>query len=282
MLDSVLGFSVKDRCAREGGDPVVMGVLNVTPDSFSDGGRFKTLGAAYDQAMRMLEAGANIIDVGGESTRPGAEVVSVQEEIDRVVPVIDKIVSQSNAFVSVDSSKLDVMRQAVNVGASLLNDVSGFAQPGALAFAVEYDVPICIMHMQGSPQTMQNQPRYAAIVEEVLAYLAGRIAAFEQLGGKKNNVLIDPGFGFGKNLTHNLALFKHLPRFCELGAPILVGVSRKSMFGDLLGLPVGERGSISTVAAAMLIERGAAVVRVHDVAEAAQAARLIAAVRSAS
>jgi len=257
----------------------VMGILNVTPDSFSDGGDFATREAALRHARQMVADGADLIDVGGESTRPGAPPVSVAEELDRVIPVIEALASELAVPVSVDTSKPEVMRAAVAAGAGLINDVAALRRPGALAAAAALRVPVCLMHMQGEPGTMQQDPAYGDVVAEVAAFLAGRLAACEAAGIPRERLLVDPGFGFGKTLAHNLALLRGLPRLASLGAPVLAGLSRKSMIGALLGgVPVGERLHGSVAAAVLAVERGAAIVRVHDVGPTVQALRIVAAV----
>jgi dihydropteroate synthase len=257
----------------------VMGILNVTPDSFSDGGDFVTREAALRHARQMVADGADLIDVGGESTRPGAPPVSVAEELDRVIPVIEALASELAVPVSVDTSKPEVMRAAVAAGAGLINDVAALRRPGALAAAAALRVPVCLMHMQGEPGTMQQDPAYGDVVAEVAAFLAGRLAACEAAGIPRERLLVDPGFGFGKTLAHNLALLRGLPRLASLGVPVLAGLSRKSMIGALLGgVPVGERLHGSVAAAVLAVERGAAIVRVHDVGPTVQALRIVAAV----
>ena len=257
----------------------VMGILNVTPDSFSDGGDFATREAALRHARQMVADGADLIDVGGESTRPGAPPVSVAEELDRVIPVIEALASELAVPVSVDTSKPEVMRAAVAAGAGLINDVAALRRPGALAAAAALRVPVCLMHMQGEPGTMQQDPAYGDVVAEVAAFLAGRLAACEAAGIPRERLLVDPGFGFGKTLAHNLALLRGLPRLALLGVPVLAGLSRKSMIGALLGgVPVGERLHGSVAAAVLAVERGAAIVRVHDVGPTVQALRIVAAV----
>jgi len=258
-----------------------MGVLNVTPDSFSDGGRFADPRRAVDRAGVMLEEGAAIIDVGGESTRPGAAPVSEQEETDRVVPVIEALQSAFDAPISIDTSKPGVMRAAVAAGAGLINDVRALREPGALETAAGLRVPVCLMHMQGEPRTMQAAPRYDDVVTEVHGFLLARAAACEQAGIPRERILIDPGFGFGKTLAHNLSLLKHLDRLAETGYPVLVGLSRKSMIGALLDLPVEERLHASVALAVLAVERGARVVRAHDVAPTVQALAMCQAVAEA-
>lgn len=261
--------------------PAVMGVLNVTPDSFSNGGRYLLLDAALRQAESMVEAGAAIIDVGGESTRPGAPSVSAQEELDRVLPVMERLARQLPIPVSVDTSKPEVMREAARVGAGLINDVRALQMPGALDAAVASGLPICLMHLQGEPETMQQQPHYADVVTEVHAFLAKRVRSCEAAGIPRRRILVDPGFGFGKTLDHNLQLLRHLDRFTDLAAGVLVGISRKSMIGLLLNAPVDERLSGSLAAAVIALWQGAKIIRTHDVRETVQALCVCAAARAA-
>lgn len=262
--------------------PLIMGILNVTPDSFSDGGRFNRSQAAVERVRQMISEGADIIDIGGESTRPGAPAVSEEEELARVIPVIEAIRRDSAIPISVDTSKPAVMHAAVAAGASLINDVRALQEPGALEVAAQLDVPICLMHMQGQPRTMQANPHYDDVVEEVLAFLQQRIEICQAAGIAPARLILDPGFGFGKTVQHNLALFRHLPRFVDTGHPVLVGVSRKSMIGKLLGeRPVDERLAGSLALATLAGWLGAAIVRVHDVRESADALALCRAVRQA-
>lgn len=251
--------------------PQVMGILNVTPDSFSDGGEFRALDAAVAQARKMVADGAGIIDVGGESTRPGASVVSVEEEIARVVPVIQAIQQELDIPISIDTSKPEVMRAAVNAGAGLINDVRALQVDGALEAAVECDVPVCLMHSQGTPQTMQNDPQYDDVVTDVIAFLSERINKCEQAGISRDKLILDPGFGFGKRASHNLQLMQSLSKFVEQGLPVLVGVSRKSMIGKLLNVSVEERLAASLSLAAISVWQGAKIIRSHDVRETVQA-----------
>ncbi len=262
--------------------PQVMGVLNVTPDSFSDGGRFLAPTRACEQAWKMVEAGAAVVDVGGESTRPGARTLSEAEEIDRVVPVIERLVAgELPVPLSIDTRKPGVMRAAVRAGAGLINDVGALREPGALDAAVALGVPVCLMHMQGEPATMQQAPHYDGdVVAAVTAFLAARIDACRAAGIPRERLLIDPGFGFGKRVEHNLRLLARLPELATLGCPVLVGLSRKSMIGALLDLDVEERLVPSVALALMAVERGARLVRAHDVAETRQALRLFAAVQA--
>ena len=253
----------------------VMGILNTTPDSFSDGGRWADRDRAVEHALAMAEAGADIIDVGGESTRPGAKSVGVQEELDRVVPVVEAIAARTTVTVSVDTSKPAVMVAAVAAGARLINDVFALRQEGALETAAGLGVPVCLMHMQGRPRDMQVDPYYADVVAEVEAFLVDRALACEAAGMARDRILIDPGFGFGKTLEHNIALFRGLPRLCGGAYPVLVGVSRKSMLGALTGKPVEDRLAASVAAAVLAAGHGAAVLRVHDVAETVDALRVL-------
>jgi dihydropteroate synthase len=255
--------------------PRVMGILNTTPDSFSDGGAYLSTEAAIRHAWQMLEEGADIIDVGGESTRPGAQAVAETEELRRVVPVIEALARERPVPVSVDTSKAAVMRAAVAAGAGMINDVRALRGPGCLEAALDAAVPVCLMHMQGEPRDMQSQPRYSDVVGEVRAFLAQRIDECVQAGIACDKLLIDPGFGFGKTLEHNLALFRHLRQLGDLGAPLLVGVSRKRMIGALLGGAAVEQRVYGSVAAAVLAAaQGAAILRVHDVRPTVEALRV--------
>jgi dihydropteroate synthase len=260
--------------------PLVMGVLNVTPDSFSDGGRHLDRSHALDHAMRMVEQGAAMIDVGGESTRPGAAPVSEQEELDRVVPVIEALRARSDVVISVDTMKPGVMRAACAAGAELVNDVTALRAPGAVEAIVQAGAAVCLMHMQGEPRTMQTAPHYDDVVAEVGEFLRQRVQTCVATGVRVESVLIDPGIGFGKTLEHNLALLARLGALADLGRPLLVGVSRKSMFGQLLGRPVGERLAGGLAAAALAVWQGAAIVRAHDVAETVDAVRTATAIRT--
>jgi dihydropteroate synthase len=246
--------------------PCVMGVLNVTPDSFSDGGRFYTLDAALEQGQRMAAEGADIIDVGGESTRPGAQPVSAEEELRRVLPVVSALGRRLSIPISVDTSKPQVMRAAVEAGAGMINDVRALCAPGALEAARDAAVPVCLMHMQGEPRSMQQQPRYEDVVAEVLAFLEGRKAACVAAGIAPSRLLLDPGFGFGKTLEHNLTLFRGLDKLCSLNLPLVVGISRKSIIGTLSARPTAERLYGSLAAALLAVQAGVGVLRVHDVA----------------
>ncbi len=259
--------------------PVVMGVLNVTPDSFSDGGRFFARDAAFDHAMRMVEEGAGIIDIGGESTRPGAREVSVQEELDRVVPLVERLRSATPAVISVDTSKPEVMRAAISVGAGMVNDVRALAFAGALEAVSASDCAVCLMHMQGDPQTMQKNPTYGDVTAEIKAFLMQRVQACRAAGIADDRLCIDPGFGFGKTLAHNLELLRRLPELAGCGLPLLVGLSRKSMIAGLLGRPVNERLYGSLALAVIAVTNGAHIVRVHDVAATVDAVQVAGAVR---
>ncbi len=262
--------------------PVVMGVLNITPDSFSDGGSYFSLIEALYRAEIMMEEGAAIIDIGGESTRPGASPISVQEELDRVLPVVERLARELPIPVSVDTSKPEVMREAACAGVGLINDVWALRQPGALEVVAASGLPVCLMHLQGEPVTMQQEPRYADAVAEVYAFLADRVGACENVGIPRNRILVDPGFGFGKTLEHNLALLRQLHRFTDLATGVLVGLSRKSMIGALLGTPVSERLSGSLAAAVIAVWQGAQIVRTHDVRATVQALCVCAAARAVS
>ena len=259
--------------------PRVMGVLNVTPDSFSDGGQHAQLDAALVHAHAMVAQGADFIDVGGESTRPGAAEVSEQEELDRTIPVIERLAAEIEIPISIDTQKPAVMRAAVAAGASLINDVAALRSGGALAAAAELQVPVCLMHMQGAPRTMQQAPHYKDVVAEVAAFLQERIDACVAVGIPREQILLDPGFGFGKTLAHNVTLMQGLSQLSALGFPLLIGVSRKSMIGALAGtveqpIVVEQRLAGSLAAALSAVTQGAAIVRVHDVADTVQALRV--------
>lgn len=260
--------------------PVVMGVLNVTPDSFSDGGHYATLDAALRRAAIMAAEGAAIIDVGGESTRPGAPPVSIQAELDRVLPVVERLARELPIPISIDTSKPEVMREAARVGAGMINDVRALQMPGALEAAAISGLPVCLMHLLGDPATMQREPCYVDVVAEVRLFLMERVQACEAVGIPRERILVDPGFGFGKTLDHNLSLLRHLDRFNDLAAGVLAGISRKSMIGLLLDAPVGERLAGSLAAAVIAAWQGARVIRAHDVRETVQALRVCAAVRA--
>ncbi|NOX75539.1 MAG: dihydropteroate synthase [Gammaproteobacteria bacterium] len=261
--------------------PQVMGILNVTPDSFSDGGLFVSREKALAQVRQMVREGASIIDVGGESTRPGANAVGVQEELDRVLPIVEAIAQTVGVTVSIDTSKARVMRETVKAGAGLINDVRALREPDAMAAAVDANVPVCLMHMTGEPRTMQENPRYENVVREVKVFLAERIACCERAGIATENILVDPGFGFGKSVANNLSLVKHLAEFTELGKPLLMGVSRKSTIGTVLGRPVNDRLFGSVALAALSYHSGASIIRTHDVAATMDVLRMCQAVRRA-
>ncbi|MBE2295742.1 MAG: dihydropteroate synthase [Phycisphaerales bacterium] len=261
--------------------PVVMGVLNMTPDSFSDGGCYVQQDLALRRAETMVAEGAALVDVGGESTRPGAAPVSVQEELDRVLPVVEQLVRELPVPISVDTSKPEVMREAARVGAGLINDVRALQIPGAIATVAASGLPVCLMHLRGNPATMQQEPVYSDAVTEVHDFLAERIDACVLAGIARERILVDPGFGFGKTLEHNLSLLRHLDRFTGLASGVLVGISRKSMIGLLLDAPVGERLVGSLAAAVIAAWRGARIIRTHDVRETIQALRVCAAVLTA-
>lgn len=261
--------------------PHVMGILNVTPDSFSDGGRFGQRDKALRHAEAMLLAGATLIDVGGESTRPGARAVSPIEELERVAPVVDAIAAELDVIISVDTSTPAVMREAARLGAGLINDVRALQRDGALDAVRDTGLPVCLMHMRGEPGSMQDSPQYADVVAQVSDFLLERMIACESEGIARDRIILDPGFGFAKNLQHNLSLFKHLAKLHVLGRPLLVGVSRKSMIGQTLGREVGARLSGSLALAALGISKGARILRVHDVAETVDVVRMLAAVEAA-
>ena len=254
--------------------PAVMGILNVTPDSFSDGGCYLSTLSAIEHARQMAGAGAAIIDVGGESTRPGAGAVSVQEELDRVIPVIEAISAGVDVPISIDTSKAEGMRAAVEAGAAMINDVCALQNPGALAVAADLQVPVCLMHKQGAPLTMQNKPVYHDVVEEVGGFLMQRVSACEAGGLPRELLMLDPGFGFGKTVDHNWMLIRHLQRFAEHGLPVLVGASRKSTIQRAVAGMTDDWLIGSVTVAAIAVMNGAAVVRVHDVSETVQALKI--------
>ncbi|WP_187774721.1 dihydropteroate synthase [Halomonas sp. L5] len=246
--------------------PRIMGILNVTPDSFSDGGRHILLDDAMRHAERMLAEGAAIIDVGGESTRPGAQPVSSQQELDRVAPVVERLVHEFDALVSVDTSNPAIMRETAALGAGMINDVRALQREGAIEAALSVGLPVCLMHIQGEPQDMQQAPRYADPIEEaVIDFLEARVAECEAAGLRRERLLLDPGFGFGKTVEHNLRLLNRMDRLARLKLPLLVGMSRKSMIGKVLGRPVEERLPGGLALASLAVERGARILRVHDV-----------------
>ena len=258
-------------------------MINVTPDSFSDGGRFVRDGriavdAVLAQVERAIQSGAQLIDVGGESTRPGADAVSESEELERVVPVVSAIAERFETIISVDTSSASVIRESARAGAGLINDVRSLSREGAMQAAAESGLPVCVMHMNGEPQVMQRQPHYDDVVAEVIEFLEARVAACLAAGITQDRIVLDPGFGFGKSLEHNLTLFRALPALKDLGYPLLVGVSRKTMVGAITGREVAQRMPGSIVLAALAAERGATILRVHDVAETVDALAIASAV----
>ncbi|MHA6309985.1 dihydropteroate synthase [Pantoea sp. S-LA4] len=261
--------------------PHVMGILNVTPDSFSDGGKHNALVDALTHTNEMVNAGATIIDVGGESTRPGADEVSVEQELERVIPVVEAIAQRFEVWISVDTSKAEVIRESARVGAHIINDVRSLSEPGALEAAAATGLPVCLMHMQGEPRTMQQAPHYENILSEVDTYFAQQIARCEAAGIKKERLILDPGFGFGKNLSHNYELLAHLSDFHHFGLPLLVGMSRKSMIGQLLNVGPSQRLTGSLSCAVIAAMQGAQIIRAHDVKETAEAMRVVEATRRA-
>lgn len=261
--------------------PQVMGILNVTPDSFSDGGRFHLRDAALRHAEAMVAAGASLIDVGGESTRPGALPVSADQELQRVAPIVEAIAAELDVIISVDSSTPAVMLEAARLGAGLLNDVRALRRDGALVAAAATGLPVCLMHMQGEPGSMQQNPQYQDLVGEVRGFFVERLAACAAAGIATELLMLDPGFGFAKNLQHNLSLFKHLETLHDFGLPLLVGVSRKSMIGQALGREVDQRLAGGLALAALALAKGAKILRVHDVLETVDLVRMLAAVEAA-
>ena len=258
--------------------PRVMGIVNVTPDSFSDGGRHDTVDAAVAHGLRLAAEGADLLDVGGESTRPGADPVSLDQELSRVVPVVERLARETNLPISVDTSKPEVMRAAVAAGAGMINDVYALRREGALEAAASLGVPVVLMHMLGEPRGMQDAPHYDDVVGDVHRFLAERLFACEMAGIARKNLAVDPGFGFGKALQHNLLLLRQLSRLADLGLPVLVGLSRKRSLGDITGRGVDERVHASVAAAVLAAEYGARLIRVHDVAATVDAMKVWAAV----
>lgn len=254
--------------------PKIMGILNFTPDSFSDSGKFFTLDKALFQVEKMLNDGADIIDIGGESTRPNAEIVTLEQELERVVPLVEAVRKRFDCLISVDSSKAEVFRQSALVGADILNDIRALQEPNALETAVELGLPVCLMHMQGTPQNMQQNPEYDDVVEEVADFLNQRIFACTMAGIPKEHIILDVGFGFGKTVQHNYQLLKHLNAFVASGYPVLAGLSRKSMIGNVVNKPVDQRVAGSIAGALLAVQNGAKIVRVHDVAETADALKV--------
>ena len=259
----------------------VMGILNITPDSFSDGGRYNQRDAALAHVEQMLAAGATLIDIGGESTRPGAALVSVQEEVDRVVPMVEAIKARFDTLVSIDTSTPEVISGSAAVGAGLINDIRALCRPGAMQAAVDSGLAVCLMHMQGEPQTMQQAPQYDSVLGQVNSFLEQRVQACLDAGIDRAKLVLDPGFGFGKSLQHNLELFAAMQHLRPLDLPILVGVSRKSMIGQALDRPVDQRLAGSLALAVLAVTKGARIIRVHDVAETADAVRMAEAVMAA-
>jgi len=245
--------------------PLIMGIVNVTPDSFSDGGQHPTYGTALAHALRLVEEGADILDIGGESTRPGAADVTLDEELERVVPLVESL-AREGVPLSVDTSKPELMRAAIGAGAAIINDVHALQSPGAVDAVAESDCGVVLMHMQGMPRTMQMAPRYEDVVAEIRVFLRERLGALEAAGVSADRIALDPGFGFGKTVEHNFTLLRELQRFASLGCPVVAGLSRKSMLGTVTGRAVGERATASVVGAVLAAERGARVLRVHDVA----------------
>ncbi len=255
--------------------PQIMGILNITPDSFSDGGHFFSTNAALQHARQMVNEGANIIDIGGESTRPGAQPVSVQEELDRVIPIVEKIRAEFSISISVDTSKAEVMREAIAAGADIINDVMALRGEGCLATVAASDtIQVCLMHMQGEPRTMQKEPRYDDVIGEIKTFLLERVQACLNVGIASNRLMIDPGFGFGKTVVHNLLLMQQLQVFTEVGYPVLVGVSRKSLIGHILDKPVTERLYGGLALAVLAVSKGARIIRTHDIAATVDAVKM--------
>ncbi|QGM81528.1 dihydropteroate synthase [Otariodibacter oris] len=254
--------------------PQIMGILNFTPDSFSDSGKFFSLDKALFQAEKMINEGASIIDIGGESTRPNAPLVTTEEELHRVIPVVEAVRKRFDCLISVDTSKAEVMNEAAKAGMDIINDIRALQEPNALDTAAKLALPVCLMHMQGQPQTMQHNPEYDDVVEEVAEFLNQRIFACLTAGIPKEYIILDMGFGFGKTVQHNYQLLKHLSIFVESGYPVLAGLSRKSMLGHVLNKPVDQRVIGSVTAALLAVQNGARIVRVHDVAETADALKI--------
>jgi dihydropteroate synthase len=255
--------------------PHVMGILNMTPDSFSDGGKFNALDLALEHADKMIAAGVSIIDIGGESTRPGAPEVTLDDELSRVIPIIKAIRAKHDVWISIDTSKAEVMRQAVEAGADLINDVRALQEPGALEVAAKAQVPVCIMHMQGQPRTMQTGPHYQDLLADVKLFLEDRVAACTRAGIAREKIILDPGFGFGKTVEHNYHLLAHLDAFHQFGLPILAGMSRKSMIFKLLNKKPTECMVASVTCAAVAAMKGAHIIRVHDVNETIEAMKIV-------
>ncbi|KJY75411.1 dihydropteroate synthase [Vibrio coralliilyticus] len=260
--------------------PQVMGILNVTPDSFSDGGKYNSLENAMIQAEKMINAGVSIIDIGGESTRPGAPDVALEEELSRVIPVIKAIRERFDVWISIDTSKAEVMRQAIEAGADIINDVRALQEQGALEVAAESGLPVCLMHMQGQPRTMQANPHYDDLLKEVGEFLQERVQACEAKGMKKSQLILDPGFGFGKTLEHNYHMLAHLEQFHQFGLPLLAGMSRKSMLFKLLDKAPAECVAASVSCATIAAMKGAQIIRVHDFEQTLDAVKIVSMVQS--
>jgi dihydropteroate synthase len=259
--------------------PRVMGIVNVTPDSFSDGGKFSQTNQAIEHALKLAAEGADVLDIGGESTRPNATPVSLQAELDRVIPVIEALVKQVNIPISIDTYKPQVMQAAIAAGASMVNDVRALQEEGAIALVAQSNLGVCLMHMQGTPLTMQLNPHYDDVVVEVSAFLQQRLSACEAAGIVKNRIVLDPGFGFGKTREHNIALIQQLENFSKLGQPLLVGLSRKSVLGQVTGNDVESRLYASIAAAVLAAQKGAKILRVHDVKATVEALKVVAALQ---
>lgn len=259
------------------GVPEVMGILNVTPDSFSDGGRFRQLDQALWQAEQMLADGATYIDIGGESTRPGAAAVSLQEELDRVVPLVEKLSATLDVSISVDTCKTSVMQEVLPYNVRMINDIRALQDEGAVALLAQHSADVCLMHMQGEPRTMQQQPNYTDVVDEVQRFLAARMQICEAAGIARERIYLDPGFGFGKSVGHNYQLLQHLEQLHQLKRPLLIGLSRKSMLGQVTGREVDARLAASIAAATIAAMKGARILRVHDVKETVDAMKVVAA-----
>lgn len=275
-------MDLRQLLGEQPGRVLVMGILNVTPDSFSDGGRFTSEAAVLDQADRLVAEGADLLDIGGESSRPGAQPVLLAEEINRVVTAIRAIRKKHATPISVDTTKAEVARLALAEGADLINDISGLRSDAEMVPLLrEQQVPVVIMHMQGTPGNMQQKPAYEDVISEITAFLAERICWAENQGIARERIIVDPGLGFGKTVAHNLAILKHLDRFKELGCPVLIGHSRKAFIGKLLDLEVTERDQATAILSGLCAMQGAAIIRVHDVAGTVQAVKLAAAVRNA-
>jgi len=283
MTRETIDLATKIRAAHEALSPLIMGIINVTPDSFSDGGRFTETQSAVNHGLCLVEQGADILDIGGESTRPGAEPVPVEDELARVIPVIQGLRQSTECPISIDTSKPEVMQAAVRSGADMINDVNGLRSDGAVKAAADSGVVVCLMHMLGEPRTMQHSPDYENVVDEVAAFLDQRIEACLAAGMNKNQLVIDPGFGFGKTLAHNLALLNGIAKLGRAGVPLLAGLSRKSMLGAITGRQETQDRLAASLAAALLAaQQGAAILRVHDVAETLDVVKVWSAARAAT